>query len=106
MKTTWIPTIVAAVLFMMVVAIFAYCRQQIIASAAEPVLVGPPEEEPLNTLDPTDPYKDNMQVLTLEDATYCPRIYMRITRGETFWVDKKGRVFEICRKTGRLVQSL
>ena len=80
MKPNLIPTLIAAALFMVVLAICFYCRQQIIDSA-EPVLVGPPEEAPLNTVDPTDPYKDNMQVLTLKDAEYCPRIYTRIARG-------------------------
>lgn len=73
------------------------------SETATPFLV---EEPPLNTVDPSDPYKEDMQVLTLQDATYCPRIYTRIYYGETFWVDRRGRIFEVCKKTGRLVQAL
>lgn len=94
----------------LIVLILLHCyRSTAEGKAVEPATPTPflVEEPPLNTVDPSDPYKEEMQVLTLEDAEYCPRIYSRIQlRKETFWVDKKGRIFEICKKTGRLVQSL
>ena len=106
MKTKLVSFLVLIVSVFALVFVLLHCYQSTEAKAPDPATSFLVEEKPLNTLDPLDPYKDNMQVLTLQDARGCPRVYIRMHRGETFWMDKNGRVFERCKKTGRLVQSL
>lgn len=66
-----------------------------------PELVPAPKPpEPL--VDPKDPFKEEMEVLTLKDARYCPRIYTRIFYGETFYKDKSGKIFSVNPNTGKL----
>lgn len=106
MKTKPLPFLMFVVGLVLIGMIVLRCYRSTEATAAEPAPTLEKEEPPRNTVDPLDPYKDNMQVLTLQDARGCPRVYIRMHRGETFWMDKNGRVFERCKKTGRLVQSL
>lgn len=78
----------------------------LVAAPATPGLK-PPEMVPAPTpaeplVDPMDPFKEDMQVLTLNDCRYCPRIYTRLFYGETFYKDKSGRVYSVNPNTGKL----
>jgi hypothetical protein len=69
------------------------------------LLMAKEREEKDLALAKEDPLLEDMEVLTLKDARYCPRIYTQIAGGATYYKDKSNRVWFVSAKTGKLTRA-
>lgn len=69
------------------------------------LLMAKEREEKDLALAKEDPLMEDMEVLTLKDARYCPRVYVQIASGATYYKDKSNRVWFVSTKTGKLTRA-